>query len=377
LSNGDALVVALVAVVVLAHVQFVAEVWLNVVLNPAFAKVRSAAAFCRLLQIGEIVEFGISAATSARNVGADGPAEVGPAHTVLAVCVGKVYENAGVVVAVATDTLIMASILPELTLVTVPVPAGRSAATSARNVGVAAAPVVGPANTKFAVWVNSVGVKVPAALATFNAELKITPSPANCPANTLLVVGSVSVGVAALAGAVIVYFPDAVLDAMAIDPVDVPGMPRTGAMVYPGAAAPVVAFPNTVPPAALVNAKVRAGVVVAVATLVVNRGLRFPALKLVTVPVPAGKSAATNARNVGAAAVPVVGPAHIVLAVCVVNAKEIAGVVVGVATDTVAIASILPELTLVTVPVPAVAIAASAMTKFSAIIGSMLLRENP
>ena len=64
-------------------------------------------------------------------------------------------------------------------------------------------------------------------------------------------VGKVNVGVAALAGAVIVYLPDAVLDAKAIVPVDVPGMPRTGAMVYPGAAAEAVALPNTVPPAAL------------------------------------------------------------------------------------------------------------------------------
>jgi len=36
-----------------------------------------------------------------------------------------------------------------------------SAATSARNVGVAAAPVVGPAQTKLAVWVANVPVRVP------------------------------------------------------------------------------------------------------------------------------------------------------------------------------------------------------------------------
>jgi hypothetical protein len=99
-------------------------------------------------------------------------------------------------------------------------------------------------------------------------------------------VGKVSIGVAALAGAVIVYSPLAVLLAKAIVPVDVPGMPRTGAMVYPGAAAPAVELPNTVPPAALLSAKVRAGVVVAVATEVVKRGLSDPALNDVTVPVP-------------------------------------------------------------------------------------------
>ena len=103
---------------------------------------------------------------------------------------------------------------------------------------------------------------------------------------TPLLVGRVRVGVAALAGAVIVYLPDAVLDAKAIDPVDVPGIPRTGAMVYPGAAAPVVVLPNTVPPAALLSENDNAGVVVDVATEVVNRGLSVPALKLVTVPVP-------------------------------------------------------------------------------------------
>jgi hypothetical protein len=133
---------------------------------------------------------------------------------------------------------------------------------------------------------------------------------------TPLLVGSVRVGVDALAGAVIVNLPEAVLLAKAIVPVDVPGMPSTGAMVYAGAAAPVVLLPNTVPPAALLSAKVRAGVVVAVATFVVKSGLSDPALKEVTVPVPAGKSAATSARKVGVAAMPVAGPANMVLAVC-------------------------------------------------------------
>ena len=88
---------------------------------------------------------------------------------------------------------------------------GMSAATSARKVGAAAAPDVGPANTKLAVWVLSVGnAKVPAAVAPTGVLLYRTLSPANCPASTLLVVGRVSVGVAALAGTVIVYFPDAV-----------------------------------------------------------------------------------------------------------------------------------------------------------------------
>jgi len=131
----------------------------------------------------------------------------------------------------------------------------------------------------------------------------------------LLVVGKVNVGVAAFAGAVTVNSPEAVDEANAIVPVEVPGIPSTGAVVYEGAPEVDAGFPNTVPPAALLSANDNAGVVVAVATEVVNRGERLPALNDVTVPVPAGKSAATSARNVGVAAAPVVGPAQIVLAV--------------------------------------------------------------
>ena len=112
------------------------------------------------------------------------------------------------------------------------VPDGMSAATNALNVGAAAAPDVGPAKTKFAVCVRGVGsINVPAAEAATSEELKIVPSPANCPAKTLDVVGKVSVGVAAFAGAVIVNLPEAVELARAIEPVDVPGMPSTGAVV--------------------------------------------------------------------------------------------------------------------------------------------------
>ena len=50
----------------------------------------------------------------------------------------------------------------------------------------------------------------------------------------------------------------------------------------------MVLLPNTVPPAALLKLKVNAGVVVAVATDVVNRGDNAPALNDVTVPVAAG-----------------------------------------------------------------------------------------
>lgn len=165
---------------------------------------------------------------------------------------------------------------------------GISAATNALNVGAKVLPEVGPASTKFAVCGSRVGVSVPAALAVFSVELKITPSPANCPASTLLVVGRVSVGVEVLAGAVIVNLPEAVELASAMEPVEVPGIPKTGAIVKAGPAAPVVLFPNTVPPAALLRENVRAGVDVAVATEVVNNGERPPALNEVTVPDVAG-----------------------------------------------------------------------------------------
>ena len=56
--------------------------------------------------------------------------------------------------------------------------------------------------------------------------------------------------------------------------------------VKDGPVAAAVKFPNSVFAAALVSENVSAGVVVAVATLVVNSGVKVPALKLVTVPLP-------------------------------------------------------------------------------------------
>jgi hypothetical protein len=59
-----------------------------------------------------------------------------------------------------------------------------------------------------------------------------------------------------------------------------------GFVVNPGAALPVVALPKTVLAAALLKLNVNAGVVVDVATLVVNSGDSVPALNEVTVPLP-------------------------------------------------------------------------------------------
>ena len=63
-----------------------------------------------------------------------------------------------------------------------------------------------------------------------------------------------------------------------------------------------------------------------------------------------GRSAATRVRNVGAAALPVVGPQSTVFAVWVDREKDKAGVVVAVATEVVNSGARLPALKLVTVP---------------------------
>jgi hypothetical protein len=61
-------------------------------------------------------------------------------------------------------------------------------------------------------------------------------------------------------------------------------------------------------------------------------------------------SAATNERNVGAAALPEDGPANILFAVCVLSEKDNAGVVVAVATLVVKSGERFPEENEVTVP---------------------------
>ena len=112
--------------------------------------------------------------------------------------------------------------------------------------------------------------------------------------------------------------PDAVDEARAIDPVLVPGIPRCGAIVYAGAPELVPARPRTVPPAAFASVAVSVPVVVTALDGVDERTVPSPVnVTLVTVPVPAGISAVTRARNVGDAATPVVGPAKTRLADCV------------------------------------------------------------
>jgi hypothetical protein len=106
-----------------------------------------------------------------------------------------------------------------------------------------------------------------------------------------------------------VYLPLAVLDARAIEPVDVPGMPSTGAIVYEGAADEVVLLPNSVPPAAFASAAVSVPDEVTAALGVLLRTVPSPVkVTLVTVPVPVGRSEAAIARNVGVAFDPDTGP---------------------------------------------------------------------
>jgi hypothetical protein len=132
------------------------------------------------------------------------------------------------------------------------------------------------------------------------------------------VVGNVNVGVAEDAGVAIVNFPDAVDEASAIVPFDVPGMPSTGAVVYAGAAEEVVLFPSKVPPPAFANAAVNVPDVVTAPEGVEERTVPSPVnVTDVTVPVPAGRSVDAIVLKVGVAAEPDVGPARNVFCVCV------------------------------------------------------------
>jgi hypothetical protein len=64
----------------------------------------------------------MSADTKALNVGVTAPPEVGPAHTVLANSVARLKVNAGVLVGVATEVVMIEPMFPALKDVTVPLP---------------------------------------------------------------------------------------------------------------------------------------------------------------------------------------------------------------------------------------------------------------
>src|SRR6516225_6008495 len=152
----------------------------------------------RFAEVSGVVVFGRSCATNERNVGVLAAPEEGPAHTVLAVCVTSERVSASVPEVVIGDPPTEAlNTLPGTvrvcaTEVTVPVPAGMSAATSARKAGAAGAPVVGPAHTVLAVSVALVAVSVPDPVTgdpvTVNSAGKLKPTlvtePAPAPPGT-------------------------------------------------------------------------------------------------------------------------------------------------------------------------------------------------
>ena len=92
----------------------------------------------------------MSADTNARKDGAPVPPLEGPANTSFCAALESENDRAGVVEAVDTEVVNNGLRLPELKVVTVPVPAGISAVTSALKVGAAAEPEVGPAHTMLA-----------------------------------------------------------------------------------------------------------------------------------------------------------------------------------------------------------------------------------
>jgi hypothetical protein len=172
---------------------------------------------------------------------------------------------------------------------------GMSAETNARNVGVWFVPLVGPANTSFAGIDSSVAVTAP----VDTELLRTTPSPVN--------------EVTPLEGA----FTHATFD-----PVELNNCPLVPADADPSVRVlSSVRLPLNTPPVS--------------GRYTVERD---------------GMSAVTRARNVGVATPPDTGPAHTVLAVCVLNEKVKAGVVVAVATDDVTMLSMFPALKDVTVP---------------------------
>src|SRR5207237_10765912 len=69
------------------------------------------------------------------------------------------------------EPLVPPAVSLAVVMTTAPAIPGMSAVTSARNVGLAAAPVVGPAHTRLAFWVALSRASEPAGLATFHARV--------------------------------------------------------------------------------------------------------------------------------------------------------------------------------------------------------------
>jgi len=93
---------------------------------------------------------------------------------------------------------------------------------------------------------------------------------------------------------------------------------------------------------------------------------------LVTVPVPAGRSAATSARKLGAAAPPEAGPAYTTLAEALLTVQVIAAAVVGLVTEHENSGDAPANETLVTVPVPVAEIGAQSVGELAGALPVLL-----
>jgi len=151
----------------------------------------------------------------------------------------------------------------------------------------AALAVVEFASTLPAATFANASVQSPLAAVVHPVELSTVPSPATEFAKTPVEVGSVSVGVAALAGVAIVYSPEAVELASARLPGVLPGLPSTRADTNDGAALAVVEFESTVPAAAFARVNVQRPLA-AVTQPVELSTTPSPATEFVKTPVPVG-----------------------------------------------------------------------------------------
>jgi hypothetical protein len=124
-------------------------------------------------------------ATNARKVGTAAEPDTGPINPKFAVCVENAPVSVPDVVTGEPDIVNTDVGNASATEVTVPVPAGKSADVNARNVGVAALPEAGPANTKFADSVFNVSPKVPLVVIgdpdTENIEGTVIPTEVTVP----------------------------------------------------------------------------------------------------------------------------------------------------------------------------------------------------
>lgn len=163
---------------------------------------------------------GISDHAITLKVGAAGEPVNGPAKNNLGSCEFKLKLSVPELVTGLPDTVkILGELKPTLVTVPDPTPAGKSAVTNARKVGVAALPVVGPAKTRLADCVASVTANVPVVVIGLPAIAKMlgtvmatlvtvpVPTPAGKSANTnALKLGEAAPPLAGPANTVFAFF---------------------------------------------------------------------------------------------------------------------------------------------------------------------------